>query len=231
MSTTITRNPVGRADSKTASWGTYRPVGPTCPPDCPLLDLGCYAQTGNVALHQRRASAEAGPAVEAFDFALYNAKREGGIVRLHVSGDFGRTWDQARPYITELCRTAKRYGGDHKHVVAWSYTHLSYTLQGRYWQARMLAAGIVVRWSTRHDVAYGVKVLATRQPNHRANDEAWRVAIRQAKDEASKANGIVCPAQIGDTTCARCRACWTVADRPIAFLASTKAAATAAKGE
>lgn len=65
-------------------YATYRAVGPTCPSTCALLDAGCYAQGGNVNLHQRgRYSLN--------DGALFLAGLAfippGATVRLHVSGD------------------------------------------------------------------------------------------------------------------------------------------------
>jgi hypothetical protein len=31
----------------------------TCPADCPLMDAGCYAETGNVGIHTRRLNQQA----------------------------------------------------------------------------------------------------------------------------------------------------------------------------
>ena len=36
---------------------TYAPIKATCPASCPLRDSGCYAQGGNVAIHEKRLSA------------------------------------------------------------------------------------------------------------------------------------------------------------------------------
>lgn len=35
---------------------TYRPVGVTCPSDCPLLGNGCYAERGRVKIHASRSA-------------------------------------------------------------------------------------------------------------------------------------------------------------------------------
>jgi len=60
-------------------WGvTYRPVGPTCPQECPLLDRVCYAQRAFVNWAQDRAQ-----------FAIGDISRLDGLsrVRWDVSGD------------------------------------------------------------------------------------------------------------------------------------------------
>ena len=63
-------------------FAVYRPVGPSCPSDCALLDAGCYAQQGNVNIHQRRANGET------FDpVAWADRLPMGALIRWNVSGD------------------------------------------------------------------------------------------------------------------------------------------------
>ena len=46
-------NPLGIRNGKTATLGTYRPVGATCPEDCPYIDGPCLAKRSRVGMHQR----------------------------------------------------------------------------------------------------------------------------------------------------------------------------------
>ena len=194
--------PVGDGDSKTASPGTYRPVDGTCP-DCELKDNGCYAKTGNVAIHQRRAPATAAPSVRAAAVAMLWAARTKRLARLHVSGDFlyrGRIDSRYLAGLTLIGQWLRRKMRDPNRINAWTYTHVP---RARFASAAsMLAnAGVAVRYS---------------------NDLGPMGAVVYSFDRIDelKAKGVKtfkCLAQLTNKTCAECGACWTLPEHVIVF--------------
>jgi hypothetical protein len=196
-----TAGPLGDQDAKTASPGTYRPVGATCPSSCPYLQSrACYAEYGNVAIHQRRASAEMEAAIHAAIGTMVWAAQTERTARLHVAGDLGKELDLE--YIAALCEVAREVkalrGGDG--YVAWTYTHHPDhpALQ------TMREAGIAVRLSDRAG-DWGAVVVADRDEARDLRETGVKVAV--------------CPAQLGDTNCAKCTLCWSRPDITIGFLA------------
>jgi hypothetical protein len=195
--------PVGDGDAKTAAPGTYRPVGDTCPADCGLLDNGCYAQMGNVAMHERRAASTAGPSIRAAALAMVWAARTQRAARLHVSGDFlsrGRVdvhYIRSLAFIGRWLRTKMRRP---ERVNAWTYTHIARKRFAAH--AEMLReAGIHVRFSEDAG-AMGAVVL----PFDRV-DELRARGVKTLK----------CLAQLTNKTCSECQACWTQTDHVIVF--------------
>lgn len=198
--------PIGDSDAKTASPGTYREVGLTCPSTCRYLGNGCYALGGNVAIHQRNAGNSVNAALHGAAAAMVWAALTGRVARLHVSGDLGTSVDA--DYVAglvEVGREVRRLSGNA--VVAWSYTHHA---DGPY-RAELADAGIVVRLSDRTGPS-GAIVVASRE--HAREVRA-----------ASGAPVAVCPAQLRDVSCAECRLCWTRPDVTIAFIAHGMSAA------
>lgn len=201
--------PLGDGDAKTAAPGTYRPVGPTCPATCPYLGAGCYAQGGNVRLHEQAArsrAVERQAAVNAAGAAIAWAHRTGRIARLHVSGDCaGPDGAVDVGYVAALAATAhtfRRLVGA-AGPVAWTYTHLPYGA----WVEDLRAAGIAVRLSDRASSdAEGPGAIVVRSREH----------ARQRRAEIGSV--AVCRAQIGPVSCSECRLCWTRPDLTIAFL-------------
>lgn len=161
----VTPNPIGGGNSKTDLPGSYRPTGPTCPPGCPWLDQkraasehssfdetvkrdgkgGCYTQTGNVALHQRRASVETRESAFAAFIAMVTAALTGVPARLHVSGGFAKPDGGVdAEYIDALCAGASFVGRKYKReLVAFTYTAFSDAVFDEY-RARLADAGIRV---------------------------------------------------------------------------------------
>lgn len=193
--------PFGEGDRKTAAPGTYRPVGKTCPPACPYLGHGCYAQTHHVGRHQARATDERVAAVGAAAAAMVWAAVTGRVARLHVSGDFGSP-EVDTEYVAAVALVArtvrKLRGGDGP--VAWAYTH--HPLGP--WATVLGEAGVSLRQSDYLGVA-GAVVVA---------DRASAQALRSPTTKVA-----VCPAQLRDVTCQDCRLCWTRHDVTIAFIA------------
>jgi hypothetical protein len=191
--------PFGDGDHKTGSPGSYREVGATCPPTCRYLGNGCYAEGGNVALHQRGTGDDVQAALHGAAAVLVWAGLTGRTARLHVAGDLGMQVDPH--YVDGLCaigREVRRLTGNA--VVAWTYTHHA---DGPY-RAALADAGIVVRLSDRVG-ASGAVVVESR-------DHARRLRATTGAPVA------VCPAQLRDVNCAACRLCWTRLDVTIAFL-------------
>jgi hypothetical protein len=181
---------------------TYAPIRNTCPDTCKLKGSGCYAESGNVALHMRRAERLAGD-MSPDDCAILEssmileacAKRENiRPLRLHVSGDTA-TAKGAR----SLAHAAHRWGATEGRPV-WTYTHA---------------------WRMVHRAAWGVvSVLASCETDADAQDAAsygYAPAIVVPAFPSERAfqlspggtRYIPCPAQTRDNvTCASCRLCW-----------------------
>lgn len=158
-------NPVGLGNGKTDLPGTYRPVGPSCPASCPWLDEGiaqrshgwervrsalavrggCYAQRGNVAIHERRAVSEVNASVVAAFIAMVAGARTGAPTRLHVSGDFAAqdgSVDVA--YIEGLCKAARFVSRKYREAFqCFTYTAFEDETFEPY-RVRLARAGIVV---------------------------------------------------------------------------------------
>lgn len=204
--------PFGDGDIKTKSPGTYRPVGLTCPKTCPYLGAGCYAEGGNVRIHQIRAAADRQAALHAAAAAMVWAARTGRIARLHVSGDvMGPDGRVDHAYVHGLASIAEAVralrGG--KAPAAWTYTHAP---DGP-WVELLRASGVAVRLSDRKG-EHGAVVVRDREHAR---------MLRGNRDERGRfqrpVKAAVCPAQLSDTDCSRCQLCWTRSDLTIAFLA------------
>lgn len=213
--------PVGDGNAKTDAPGTYRPVGRTCPSSCRFLGNGCYAQSGNVGIHQGRASTEIDAAIIGAAVAMVHARLTGRVARLHVSGDFGQ--DRINlGYVVQLNSLAdavnRATGQPFGTVVAWSYTHHAVSPDSSGLRA-MARHGIMVRVS---DLAGpGGAIVHPFADVPRLRQET---GLRLAK----------CPAQLVEsTTCASCTLCWTRPDVGIVFdpHGSGKRAATEAAAQ
>jgi len=81
--------PIGVGNIKTQTVSTYRSVGKNCPSDCSFLNNGCYAQDGNVNIHQNRAKELENEAhLNSFLLGYIYASKNDIPMRLHTSGDF-----------------------------------------------------------------------------------------------------------------------------------------------
>lgn len=207
----------GTGNSKVGTWSTYRPVGPTCPTRCAFHPdhysdetSPCYATKGRVAMAQRRAQTDVGSAVAGFAACLELSARERGgtpYVRLRTSGDMFTDGRIDRQLVDTEARIAKRHGGAWGTWVAWGYTHADPTSpEAQKAVRRYREAGVAMRWSGRRG-RWGAIVLPL-------DPDATRADFRAA---ARKVGALPCPAQLGDTTCARCRACSDRPERTIAF--------------
>ena len=182
-------NPVGAANRKTGTAGTYRPVGPSCPPTCPYLGQGCYGQGGHCNRAQRRASTD--PLLSALAAVAASLATHGAPIRLHVTGDF---WLRAESrvhveYIDALCiglEALRSYDGNRPQIVAWTYTACDLAPERL---ADLQFAGVSVR----------------------------RLGVQAVVHPDAPAGAFQCPTQTGRVAnCATCRLCWTTT-KPVNF--------------
>jgi hypothetical protein len=176
-------------------YATYREVGTTCPSTCPLLNAGCYAQAGNVAIQARgRVSANDG---SVFLNALDRVPT-GGIVRLHVSGDVLKDGDKNGSdtldvdYLDALIKGATL----RPDVSFYGYTH-AWRLIDR---ARFLfPANFVLNASC--DTVDEVT---------EARSAGWDTVTVVPHDVKGKRFGdvVVCPNQTVGLSCAECKLCF-----------------------
>lgn len=186
-------DPVGAGNSKTGTPGTYRPVGPSCPP-CPL-DASCYARFGPVGIHQARASTDAAASVTAAMIAIVAAIRADTVARLHVSGDFYRHGHLSTSYLQLLieCAEVLRIVLAPTNPLAWTYTHVSRD-EFEPWRLKLERVGIEVLYSGQHDVG-GALVY----PHERIAE------LRTARPDVTV---VACPAQTRSVSCRDCGLCW-----------------------
>ena len=185
---------------------TYRVVGPTCPPGCPLLGNGCYAQRGYVDLVARRHV----PATGDLDYAA-------GIdlVRHLVSGDWFRRWGKHTRLDRALVRRVIEWHKANPRTQGFSYTHD--------WRA-FTRAGLGPRaWPSSFRILASVHTSAAAQQARRSGWQTARVIDRPDDREAGE---ILCPYDLSKylkrqpikVTCRTCRACFDGYRRPMAFL-------------
>ncbi|MCP4242911.1 MAG: hypothetical protein GY772_20345 [bacterium] len=210
-------NPFGDGDSKTDAPGWYRPVGTTCPDSCPYTD-SCYALTGNVAIHQRAAFTDVLPSIRAAACAIVWGQASNRPVRAHVSGDFGKTWDEPSTvaYVSALialCNAVERVTGRKPEI--WTYTHLPRSTDGQAIVARLNAVGVSVRWSDYQ--GYNGAIVAPHNDLRRVRTAARTGRSLFGQFVKAARNVAKCPAQLRSITCADCRLCWTSPELVIAF--------------
>lgn len=194
-------------DSKNAKIGqvaaTYASIASTCPPTCPFMGEGCYAQSGHVGFTVRRLDADGACAEDA---ALYEASLiartvppKGLPLRLHVSGD-ART-----PVAAELLGRAARAWRSKGGGPVWTYTHAWRDVPRDAWgPAVNVLASMESTAEGRAAQAAGY-VPAVVVDKHPPNGRAY---------EKDGVKWIPCPNQTrrapdgGDVTCTSCRLCF-----------------------
>jgi len=202
--------PVGNANKKTGTISTYAPVGDTCPSSCPFLNNGCYAQGGNVNIHQNNSTDDSTMRVISVAHALVLGIHNQLPVRLHVSGDFYLNDEVDLAYLEGIATVffyfsenwlpAKRYLARRQ---VWTYTHArsdeDYSLIDD-----MIGDNVTVIRSDRA-IAGGAIV--------KNFDRLGEVSFPEGTKPFK------CPAQLsgGKVTCAECRACIEPKDRVIVF--------------
>jgi hypothetical protein len=168
----------------------------SCPPDCPLLLGGCYAEWGHTGVHARRLnrSTVTSPLALAREEARAIDRLSGARdLRLHVVGD-ARTEAAARLLAESAERYVLRGGGRSK---VWTYTHAWRTVSRAAWGA-------------------SVSVLASCEgpgqvEQARARGYAAALVVPSFRQEAAYDHDGVrllpCPEQTRGVRCSDCRLC------------------------
>jgi len=196
---TPTRNHKLVGDTDALFFATYRTVGHSCPTTCTLLNRGCYAQSGRVALQQRdRHSTTDG------DTFLRELGRipHGAYIRLHVAGDImtdkgpdgSDTVDHA--YLTAIIAGARR----RPDLTIYGYTHA--------WR----------QLGTAPDTPDNLTLNAscdTPADVEQARALGWQTTTVVPADTPWRRNGdtVICPEQTAGIPCADCQLC--MRDRPL----------------
>lgn len=187
---------IGAENEKTLVPGTYRSVDESCP-ECPYKGKGCYANGGNVGIHQRASSGlDTQAHVDTATLALAVAAAGKTRARLHVAGDFGLpdgSLDVA--YIEGVIDAAQkvREAFGSQDMIGWSYTHFPESVFKPY-EARLREVGIGVRYSDKVGKNGAIiRKFDTIQKGERAPDGSMLIK---------------CPAQLrADFACKDCKLC------------------------
>jgi len=188
--------------------GTYRPVGPSCPPSCALLkpdpETGkspCYATKRFVNMHQK-ASAK--------NNHKYEALAGLDLVRHCISGGHmkGGTGKLDHEHVDEMLQFHK----DYPRTQGWSYTH-------DYTQFRDNGHGP-------HNFPSNLSILASVdsiKDKENANADGWNTARVIGKPEDATSDEVLCPYDKAKfdgvkarLTCRTCKLCWK--SKNIAFV-------------
>ncbi len=177
-------------------WASTLPVRQTCPPSCPFLDNGCYAQRGpgdHVGRLERNATRQNLTALDITREEASLIRRAAGdapataLLRLHVSGDCSTA--EGAEIVSEACVAWKGR--------AWGYTHCWAWVPRVAWREVSILASIETPGQANKALArgYAVSMTVSEFPNGKRpwveGDVTW----------------IPCPAQTRGTTCAECRLC------------------------
>jgi len=188
-------------------YATYREVGSTCPSTCPLLNAGCYAQSGPTALQARGRVSEDDGSIFLRELARIP---HGATMRLHVSGDVLRDGDANGSDTLDVAYLDALITGAESRpdITFYGYTH-AWRLIDR---ARFtFPANFVLNASC--DTAEDVTD---------ARAAGWDTTTVWPHDVTGKRHGdtVVCPNQTVGLSCAECRLCMK-SNRPltVAFLA------------
>lgn len=190
-----------------SSWS--RPVGPTCPPDCPVMKI-CYAEAIQNRRPLVRRAWAANMAIEPEDFAreLVEADYKVKAHRAHVGGDFCNPDGQLDlDYLENLLTaldTARTMGARRP---VWCYTHAWRELAHMGYKRELEDRGCVLFAS-----------VGTLQDAIQARAAGYRLAIDPgaygkgaalpAKLQIFGGTAYTCPEQRKGVTCDRCGLCW-----------------------
>lgn len=185
---------------------TYRPVGDTCPKDCPLLNHGCYAQRAHTHWVAKKSGKHA-----------HSLRRVDGtgLIRHMVSGDFLKTTRDGRRIVDRaLLREMFSWHSarTQRSTIGWGYTHAA---------RRLAKAGFGPSTFPK-----GLHILASCHSVSEAKDlqrEGWRTA-RVTTELDAQPNEVYCPVDKAkhegrdcEATCASCRLCFE-SEQSIVFL-------------
>ena len=177
---------------------TYRPVGITCPKSCPLLGNGCYAQSGNVAIHARRSEHD--------KHELHKATGN-TLVRHFVSGDaFKSTADNRRVVDRRLLRDMIGLHESASWLQGWGYTHDAERLDRAGFGPDNMPDNLTLLASCH-----------TAKEKQEHNARGWQTARVISEKHERLPDEVLCPHDLAKRegkpaeqriTCARCRLCF-----------------------
>ena len=216
-------NPVGIGNGKTQTVSTYAPVGKTCPSSCPYMNKKGITSRGkegkasictalasyHVNIQQKRASEDPETRARTAAVGFICAYMTGTPARLEVSGDAGKTWEDARRYHELLKWTLEHLQAlpDCPRYLGWRYTHLPRTREGLKTVAALHSLGLATRWS---DYAgSGGAVVGD-----------FKTETLQKLRALGARRPVKCIEQIDGTSCAECRLCWERPELTVLFSAS-----------
>jgi hypothetical protein len=187
-------------------YATYRAVGYTCPTTCTLLNAGCYAQGGNVALQMRgRYGMDDG----AIHHAAVMALPRGAFVRLHVSGDVMLPADGNGSDTVDTAYLSAIVNAAHARpdVTFYGYTHA--------WRMVDRAAFV---WPVNLTLNASCD---TSEDVRAARAAGWQTTTVVASDTSYRRSGdtVVCPNQTVGLSCYDCKLCMRSRPMTVAFKA------------
>ena len=166
----------------------------SCPPSCPLLHAGCYAETGwaGITTHRLAKSSTNNPIVLASMEAAEIDNLPGDKkLRVHVVGD------SATSEAAEIVGQAMVDYEDKQGMPAWTYTHGWRDVKESDWQgANVLAScetGEEVK-TAKEEQGYATCIVTPKHPSHKVY-------------EYQGVNVLPCPEQFGLTDCSKCGIC------------------------
>lgn len=187
-----------------------RPVGETCPTDCPLLGTVCYAERLENFRPTVRAAWRRSIAPEWGDLAREFRSLPPRIkaFRIHVGGDFLWAGRIDTPYLRDLASAIEG-----THLPGWCYTHAWRQLGP--WRARFESLGVRMYAS-----------IHTEREATEAFRSGWRLAYEPGRRlkppemprelTVAGERALTCPEQRKGIPCDRCGLCWR-AGRHVVF--------------
>ncbi len=166
----------------------------SCPPSCPFLGNGCYAEHGLQGIHTKRQNKKAVSAIdearqEAVAINALSGKRP---LRLHVVGDCATNLA-----AKTVSKAAQAYTAKHGKPV-WTYTHAWRNVDRRSWGSVSALASCETTSQVHQALGRGYAAAMT-VSQHPADGKA------HSKDGLKL---IPCPEQTRNATCDTCRLCW-----------------------
>lgn len=169
----------------------YREVGTTCPTTCSLLNNGCYAQSGNTAIHMHGQWSRNDGKVFYDTVTDLNKVRSGAYVRITVSGDIVLDNAIDTEFLTGIIKAAKK----RPDVTFYTYTH--YKGKDLLKWLKKLPSNLTINIScdTNEDIAWA-----------KAHNLPY-VVVKELK--AKRIGDVVqCPNQTMGITCDKCKLCF-----------------------
>jgi len=168
----------------------------TCPVECPLLNNGCYAQGGRVALQTRELNSDTegytpkDAAIEEAGFIRTLAALTRRPLRLHVDGDSP----------TDECASIVGEAAEEYHGWVWTYTHAWRRVKRISWRKKvsvLASCENMGQVEKAHKRGYGAAIVVPDFPNGK---KAWKEGDFTL---------IPCPNMSDKTiTCTDCRLCF-----------------------